>query len=50
MTFNEWLSAQYKSGRLNQEEVESETNKLRLQVELESEFREVINEEFWNIL
>ena len=50
MTFKEWLSAQYESGRLNQEEVEAEFDKLRTQVELESDFREAINEEFWNII
>ena len=29
MTFNEWLSAQYKTGRLNQKEIEQATDKLR---------------------
>ena len=50
MTFKEWLETQYKTGRLNQEEVEAEFNKLRTQVKLDSDFREAINGEFWNIL
>ena len=50
MTFREWLEMQYKSGRLNQEEVDADVDRLRTHVELESDFREAINEEFWNLL
>ena len=50
MIFREWLETQYKTGRLNQEEIEAGVDRLRTQVELESDFRETLNEEFWNII
>ena len=38
MTFNEWLSAQYELCRLNRQEIEQATDKLRKEIELDIDY------------
>lgn len=53
MTFKDWLETQYKSGRLDQKEIEQAVDELREKIDgvvIEPKFKQAINKEFWNIL
>lgn len=50
MTFNDYLEAQFQSGRIDRGEFERGLQKAREAVDIDPEFTRVVNEEFWNIL